>query len=61
MNLIHNKLHKYSKADFQTDVDISKKTSANISINKKDLVQFDAGTTDLYYGNLDENDLKCVV
>ena len=39
MNLIHNKLNKFSKADFQTDVDISKKTSANISMNKKDLVK----------------------
>mgnify|MGYP000978714854 CR=1 FL=1 len=57
MNLLHNKLNKFSKADFQTDVDISKKTSANISMNKKDLVQFNAGTTDLYYGNLDEDDL----
>ena len=39
INLLHNKLNKFSKADFQTDIDISKKTSANISMNKKDLVQ----------------------
>lgn len=39
LNLIHKKIKKFSKGDFQTDVDISKKTSAKLSMNKNDLVQ----------------------
>jgi len=39
LNISHKKLKKFSKGDFQTDVDISKKTSANISMDKNKLVK----------------------
>jgi len=39
LDIAHKKLKKFSKGDFQTDVDISKKTSANLSMNKNNLIQ----------------------
>ena len=39
LNISHKKLKKFSKGDFQTDVDISKKTSAKLSMDKTTLVK----------------------
>ncbi len=39
MNIVHKKLKKYSKGDFQTDVDISKKTYVKLNTNKNSLIQ----------------------
>lgn len=39
LNILHKRLKKFSKGDFQTDVDISKKTSAKLSMDKNRLVK----------------------
>ena len=39
LNISHKRLKKFSKGDFQTDVDISKKTSARLVMDKNKLVK----------------------
>ncbi len=53
VKLTHKNVKQFSKSDFQTDVDISKKVSSG---DKKQLIEFAVeNPSDIYFGNLDED------